>query len=177
LGVLLKQRNIFITAAAILLACNLLLSLSTFWRTEKVIVVPPEVKQSFWVEGGKISNSYLEEMTLFFAHLILDASPITASYQRDVLLRYATPESYGTLKTQLLEDEKRLIKDNLSISFRPASVVVDNAKLEAQITGDIIGYVGSQRISQTRETYKICYQYVQGKLLILSFQHLGGENK
>jgi conjugal transfer pilus assembly protein TraE len=166
---LIHQRNIFVGMSALLLGANVLLALKTFSHHERIIIVPPELHQSFWVEGKEVSHNYLEEMTLFFAHLLLDTSEASAPFHREVILRYANPDSYGALKTQLLEDEQRYKKEQLSTSFKPSVVQVDNKKMIADITGDLLSYVGSKKISQHRETYRFHFHYDRGRLLIDSF--------
>ncbi len=174
---LIHQRNIFVGLSAALLGVNTLLAFKNFSHQERIIIVPPDVHQSFWVEGNRVSNHYLEEMSLFFAHLLLDNSEASALFNRDVILRYAQPESYGVLKTQLLEDEQRYKKEQLSTSFKPSVVQVDNKKMTAEITGDLLSYVGSKKISQNRETYRFHFQYDHGRLQIISFQLIKTEAK
>lgn len=164
------QRNSLLTVCFSLLLIAFVQALYTLFKSEHVVVVPPETKQSFWVERNRVSASYIEEMALFFATLILDASAGSAAYQRDVVLRYAVPESYGRLRAMLLEDEERYKKEQLSTSFKPASVQVDAKNLTAHITGDLVSYVGQKRLSQVRETYRFQFVYKQGRLLIQSFE-------
>jgi len=166
---LIHQRNIFVGLSAALLGANILLALKTFFHLERILVMPPEIHQSFWVEGNRVSNHYVEEMALFFAHLLLDTSEASAPFHREVILRYAQPESYGALKTQLLEDEQRYKKEQLSTSFKPSVVEVDNKKMTADLTGDLLSYVGSKKISQNRETYRFHFHYDHGRLQIVSF--------
>ena len=68
------QRNLLIALSAILLTIVLLQTLLLFFKKERMIISPPELKQSYWVEGERFSNSYLEEMALFFTHLLLDVT-------------------------------------------------------------------------------------------------------
>ncbi|MBY0281571.1 MAG: type IV conjugative transfer system protein TraE [Alphaproteobacteria bacterium] len=174
---LIHQRNLFVGISSVLLMANLLLAFKNFFYKERVVIVPPELHQSFWVEGNRVSNHYLEEMALFFAHLLLDTSEASAPFNRDVILRYAKPDSYGLLKAQLLEEEGRYKKEQLSTSFRPSVVSVDNKRMTAEITGDLLSYVGSKKISQNRETYRFDFHYDRGRLLIHSFTLLKTEAK
>src|SRR5579872_7139368 len=98
------QRNLLAGLSFILLLIVLLQTLLLFFKREKIIINPPELKQGYWVEGDRFSNSYLEEMALFFTHLMLDVSESSVIPQGEVLLRYVSPESYGDFKTKLLSD-------------------------------------------------------------------------
>ncbi|MBL0941397.1 MAG: type IV conjugative transfer system protein TraE [Alphaproteobacteria bacterium] len=164
------QRNSLLLICVSLLLIVFVQALYTLFKSEHVVIVPPEITQSFWVEKGRVSANYIEEMALFFATLILDNSAGSCAYQRDVLLRYAVPEAYGRLRAMLLEDEERFKKEQLSTSFKPASIQVNPKTLIAEITGDLISYVGQKRLSQVRESYRFAFTYKQGRLLIQSFE-------
>lgn len=68
---LIHQRNLFVGISSVLLMANLLLAFKNFFYKERVVIVPPELHQSFWVEGNRVSNHYLEEMALFFAQVLI----------------------------------------------------------------------------------------------------------
>lgn len=166
---LLKQRNIFVAISFLLLCTNLLQVFLLLCKDERLIVVPPDIRQEFWIQKNKVSASYLEEMAVFYADLILENTPNGAAFRRDIVLRHAASSSFGTLKTQLLEDEKRLKKEHLSTSFQPNTIKVTPQKLTVHITGDLICYVGKKRISQSKDTYKMTFTYSRGCLRIETF--------
>ena len=60
--------------------------------TERTIVVPPNISKTFWVTGTKASADYLEQMGSFIAWLILDVSPASIDWKRDMLLTYVSPD-------------------------------------------------------------------------------------
>lgn len=165
-----SQRSLFVVLTCALLLINGLLAGSLLMRNERVIVLPPELKQGIWVEKEQASTSYLEEMSLYFAHLILDQTPQTASFHRDILLRYAEPSTYGALKAQLISDEERLKKDNVSIQFMPLEVTVTPGQLVVYIMGELSGYVGEKKVFQKRETYELKLILKRGRLMITSFK-------
>ena len=68
------QRNFLICFAVVMLLVMLLQTLLLFVKQQRVIISPPELKQSYWVQGNLLSKSYVEEMALFFAHLLLDVT-------------------------------------------------------------------------------------------------------
>jgi conjugal transfer pilus assembly protein TraE len=165
-GHLLKQRNALSALTAGLLISNILLVLFCFTRSERIIMIPPEVKQSFWVEHGQVSNSYLEEMSSFFLHLALDRSPESIDFQNQVLLRYASPHAYGSLKSQLLEDEKRLKQERLSTHFHAHKIIVDQKNLTAKVEGTLHKFVGGAAIGTLPVQYNLRFSYTKGKLFI-----------
>ena len=163
------QRNVLAGVCMALLGINVTQSLCLFFRHDRIIVTPPQLTQGFWVEGNRYSPQYLEEMALHYAHFFLDVTEKNILYQGDILLRYVTPDAYGTFKAKLLEDEKRLKKNNLSTRFSPSDVVISPDQLTVDLTGELMSYVGDKKISQVRETYQFKFQNQSGRLLIAAF--------
>lgn len=171
----LRQRTLFITLCFGLVGVTLLQTIILFFKEERVVIVPTDFKQGFWVEGNQVSPSYLEEMALFMSSLCLNLSPATIAYQRDVLLRHTHPSAYGTLKQHFMDTEKRLQKDRISMIFRPLKARVSTSNMGVYLTGDLITWVGQKQVTQARETYRLRFHRVRGQLQLLSFKFLSGE--
>lgn len=176
LGSLGHQRNLFLVLIAVLLIIIFTQALFTFLRAERIVVVPPDLKQEVWLEQHRVSASYLEEMALVYASFMLECSPESAAYKRDIILRHTSPESYGALKRRLLEDEKRLKKEHVTTSFHPNGVKVDSSHLTVEVTGDLLRFVGEKRISQSRDTYQFQFEYKASRLTIKTFQLIGSDD-
>lgn len=171
------QRNALLGACALLLLSNSIQAILLIYRHERIIVAPPQLTQSFWVEGNQFSAQYLEQMALHYAHLILDVTEKNILYQGDIVLRAVTPESYGVFKEKLLSDEKRLQKNNLSTRFSATECKISQETLTVEITGELMSYVADKRISQIHETYQIQFQNQSGRLLINSFSLVKSEKE
>ncbi len=176
LGDLLHQRNFLFSLVAALLLLNFTQAILVLFKSERVVVVPPEVKREFWLEKNQVSAGYLEEMALFFADLILESSPESTTYMREIILRNTVAQGYGALKSRLLEDERRIKKDRVVTSFRPNSVKVNSSRLIVTILGDLMSFVGEKRISQSRDTYQFQFVYQHGRLLIQTFKLIRSEH-
>lgn len=166
---LMVQRHGLVGLSATLLVIVLLQTGLLFFKHEKVIISPPELSQTYWVEGNRFSKSYLEEMAVFFAHLLLDVSESSILPQGEIVLRYVWPESYGDFKNKLIVDEKRLKKQQLSLHFRPQTIEFQ-APLVLDVQGILVSYVGSHKISDVQETYRIGLKQHQGRLFLESFE-------
>lgn len=169
LGHLRVQRNALLGLSSALLIIILLQTSLLFFKNEKIIINPPELTQSYWVEGDRFSNSYLEEMALFFTHLMLDVSEANVLPQGEILLRYVSSNAYGEFKNKLLNDEKRLKSQQLSLQFTAHSVELIEPMC-ADVTGSLSSYVGSQKISNTQETYRISFSQKKSRLFLESFE-------
>lgn len=171
---LLQQRNAYLCIALMLLFIVLLQSLIIYslsgnWR---IVVTPPQINKSFWVDESHVSPAYLSEMTAFFASLILNMTSENATFQRDEILKYTDPKGYGQFKTQLIQNEERLRNESLTTAFYPVDVKTDVKSLTATITGDLMIWVGQEMTSTHRQRYEARYTYHDGRLLIQSFHEV-----
>lgn len=171
------QRNALAGLSLVLLGISLLQGLFLFFKNERIIISPPDSKQGYWVEGNRFSPSYIEEMTLFLCHLILDITESNIIPQGEVLLRHITPKSYGAFKLKLLEDEKRLKKEQLSIHFMPHEIQLSADSLTVDVTGDLLSYISTQKVSQARETYRLVFEQKSNRLLLKSFKMIKSDKE
>jgi len=172
---LLRHRNYLMTTCAGLLISNVFLSLVCLNKDERITLVPLELKGPLWVERGQVSPQYLEEMTLFFAGILLNKTPQSIAYAHELLLKYANSSGIGALKAQFTLEEERFKKSGLSTSFYPKKVIVHEGKLQVDIQGQMMGFIGQKCIFEQEEAYRFTYSYAHGRLLITSFEHLTGK--
>lgn len=177
LGNLTFQRNVLAGLASVLLVITLLQTIFLFLKNERVIILPPETKQSFWVEGNKFSPMYLEEQAIFFAHLLLDVSASNILSQGEILLRYTDSSAHEVLKTRLFKEEGRLKRDNVSMKFDLVECEVFPDQLMLELTGDLHAYVAHKKISTHRETYRVEFSSKSGRLFLKSFEVIKSDNK
>jgi conjugal transfer pilus assembly protein TraE len=86
--------------------------------TVRTVVVPPSINKTFWVTRDKASSEYLEQMGSFIAWLVLDVTPASIDWKKDILLGYVEPEQYGPLKTRQEVEAERLKRINASHRLR-----------------------------------------------------------
>ena len=81
---------------------------------ERIVVVPPTIHKTFWVESERVSSEYLEQMGYFLMQLTLNVTPQSVDHQAKVLLQYAAPAAFGGQRTALLAAAERLTRDGAS---------------------------------------------------------------
>jgi len=163
------QRNVLAGLSAVLLLVVALQTLLLFFKSEKIIIHPPEIKESYWVQGNRFAPSYLEEMAAYFAHLLLDVSEASFPYQSEIVLRFVDSRAYGHFKTKFLEDLKRIKRTNIATHFHLSETSINPEALVVELTGELLGYVAGKKISQTRETYKVTFLGRKGRLYLKGF--------
>jgi conjugal transfer pilus assembly protein TraE len=171
------QRNGLAGLSLTLLVVVVMQSFLLFFKSTQTIILPPETKQSFWVEGNRFSPVYLEEQGMYFAHLLLDVSASNILAQGEILLRYVDSSYHGEFKTRLFKEERRLKRDNLSLNFVVCDCEVFPSEMALEITGDLNGYVAGKKISSHRESYRLDFLSVKGRLFLKSFKVLKSDQE
>ena len=160
------QRNGLILLAGALLLNNLILSGAVFYKRERMVLVPPRIHKQLWVQGDKVSKEYLTEMGAYLSKLFLDLSPSTIAYNHGILLTYATPEAYGSLKKQFLKEGEEYTKLQLSTHFKPSEITTNPETLEVTIKGSMGSYVAGKHIRDSQETVAIQFTHRDAGLLL-----------
>ena len=117
----LRRRNAVLGVAVGAMAAALVLALAVILcllGTQRTVVVPPAIDRSFWVARDSASSAYLEQMAAFVAWLVLDVTPSSIDWKKDVLLGYVEPDQHGALKTRQELEAARLKRINASTSRR-----------------------------------------------------------
>jgi len=169
-----SRRTISFQAALLLasVAANIVTALIAYRLVgyERVIVVPPAVHKSFWVENDRVSAEYLEQMGYFLMQLALNVTPQSVDYQSRLLLQYVAPASYGEVKTAMTVVAERLKRDGASTVFSARNVTTDERALKVSIQGSLTTFIGDRRVSDVTKSYLVELQYALGKLTIKSFK-------
>ena len=166
---LMHHRNLLLLICGALALSNGMLCMALWQKQETIVLVPPEIRRGFSL-SSQPSVAYLEEMSLFFASLVLDNSQGSFPYKREMILKYVSPEMFESVKHQLLQTQGRYVKEGLSTHFRPLEVQVDLPKLQALVKGELVSFVGGRKMTEVRETFVIRYSYKSWFLSILSFK-------
>ncbi len=173
----LARRNLWMVVALLTAFANVGLAywvLNTDVR-EKTIVVPPRFEKTFWVHGDNVSPEYLEQMAVYFAGLALTYNPDNISHQVSQFLRYADPESYGSLAARLEGDAHKIQRNRLSSVFYPQEVRLKGE--QAILTGQLTTLVGNKQTEQRQARFLVQFAYRDGRLFVSQFSEVqGNEN-
>jgi type IV conjugative transfer system protein TraE len=167
-----KQRNIAIIIGMIMLGINGVLSLSILGKREKTVIVPAYLKQTVWTQGELVSASYIEEMSRYFSELLLDSTPDNYKYKRDVILRYVAPSYHNIVEKQLIEEEQKMRKSNLTTDFVIKKIIVNEKNYQGLVVGSLVKYVAGQRVSESEEKILIKFGYESGIMMVREFKRV-----
>jgi conjugal transfer pilus assembly protein TraE len=157
---------------AVLLMLLLLLSLCLLFKSERIILLPPELRREFWAEGNRFSPEYLEEMAVYFLHLALDVNQTTLPYNTEMLTRYSDVETSNYLRTKYEKDAKKLKQNDASTTFEVKEVTVYPDRNVVHAAGTLNSYVGTKRIKENHEIYEVSFKTYRGRLFFREIKKL-----
>lgn len=171
----LRRRNRTLGAAVGLLAAGHVLALAVVLNllgAVRTVVVPPSINKSFWVERDKASSEYLEQMGSFIAWLILDVTPASIDWKKDVLLGYVEPEQYDPLKTRQEVEAERLKRINAATVFAPQQLVPSEAAQSVVIRGRLRTLVNGFETANELKAYQIEFSYAGARMHLKAFKEV-----
>ena len=151
---------------------NLILAVFAFRLSshQRVVLTPPSLNKTFWVEEERVSAEYLEQMGYFLMQLTLNVTPQSVDHQSKVLLQYAAPAAYGELRTTLLSAAERLKRDGAATVFSARDLTVDEGALRVGIRGQLTTFISDRRVSDVPKGYAIEFQYTAGRIFLKAFR-------
>ena len=137
---------------------------------ERIVLVPPAIHKSFWVEAERVSPEYLEQMGYFLMQLTLNVTPRSVDHQARVLLQYAAPEAFGELRAALAASAERLKRDGAATVFSAQDLTVDARALKVGVRGQLTTYISDRRVAELAKGYAIEFEVSAGRLLLKAFR-------
>ena len=170
-----RRRNRGLGLAVGALAAGMLLALAiiiNLLATVRTVVVPPSISKSFWVTSERASSEYLEQMGSFVAWLVLDVTPASIDWKKDILLGYVEPEQHGGLKTRQELEAGRLKRINASTSFAPQQLVPSEDGLSVVVRGRLRTLVNGVETANDLKAYLVEFSYAGGRVHLKTFKEL-----
>lgn len=155
---------------AALLIC--LVIIVTLIGSERTIVVPPSIDKTFWVSKDRVSREYLEQMGGFIAWLILDVSPASIDWKKDILLNYVVPDQHGAMKSRQEIEAERIKRINASTSFLPQQLTASEEQQTVVIRGRLRTQVNGQDTATETKSYLAEFRYAGGRMHLKSFKEI-----
>lgn len=171
----LRQRNRRLGLAVAGLALALIIALTIILAQlgmERTIVVPPTIDKSFWVTKHKVSQEYLEQMGAFVGWLILDVSPESIQWKKDMLLAYVAPEQSGAMKTRQDLEAERLKRLNASTFFALKQLIPNEHTQSVVLVGRLRTQVNGQDTSTDTKSYLAEFAYAGGRVHLKTFKEI-----
>ncbi len=168
-----RNRGLAMTVGALsvslVMALVIILNLLGSVRT---VVVPPAINKSFWVASDRASSEYLEQMGSFVAWLILDVSPASIDWKKEILLGYVEPDQYGALKARQEVEAERLKRINAATAFSPLQLVSSEETQSLVVRGRLRTLVNGQETANDLRAYLVRFSYVAARMHLVEFKEV-----
>jgi conjugal transfer pilus assembly protein TraE len=139
--------------------------------SDRTVIVPPNIDRTFWVTKEKASREYLEEMASYVAWLVLDVTPTTVDWKKNVLLNWVAPDQHAAMKTKMDLEAERLRGNNAATFFLVQQLAADEAKQSVVITGRLRRQINGADVTEPEtRSYLAQFQYAGGRVHIQSFK-------
>lgn len=159
-----------LSVVLVLIALVEAIAISNLIGEARTILVPPQIKQGFWVSANSVSKEYLEEMAYWYAGLALNVTPSGLNYQNELFLKYALPSEFGRLQTEMASRSDFLKKNQTSSQFSVENITVDDRNLRVALNGKLHTWVSDKRAGERNATFMIGFKYLNGKLYVSDFK-------
>lgn len=176
----LQRRNRGLSLAVGALATGQILTLVALLNvlgSERTVIVPPTLNKSFWVTDEKASGSYLEQMGAFVAWLVLDVTPATIDWKKDILLTYVEPSLHGALKSRQEVEAERLKRINATTAFSPDQLVPNDSGQSVVIRGRLRTLVNGIETANEPKAYLVAFNFAGARMHLATFKevHYAGQ--
>jgi conjugal transfer pilus assembly protein TraE len=171
----LQRRNRGLGLAVGALSIGQILTLTALLNvmgSQRTVIVPPTLNKSFWVTDEKASGAYLEQMGTFIAWLILDVTPATIDWKKDVLLTYVEPDQHGALKSRQEIEAQRLKRINAATAFALEQLVANPDGLSVVIRGRLRTLVNGVETANEPKAYLVEFGFAGARMHLKTFKEV-----
>jgi conjugal transfer pilus assembly protein TraE len=171
------QRNLLLGISAAVMAGNLLLSFCLLFRSEKTIILPPEVRTEFWAEGNRFAPEYLEEQAAYMTHLALDVNASNIKRNTNILLRYVEHDKHAHFREKFEKQFRKLKQNNVTTSWNISEFTVFPDLNAVRVRGSLDRFMGSKQMSTLSRTYEVQFGVRRGRLFLTDIKLQGAEGE
>ncbi len=165
--------NFFLRSVTLLLGISLVITtLMLSVKSQRILLVPPQMTKEFWIERDRVSPEYIEQMGVFIATLVGNLSPGNAEFNVNMLIKHYLDPNHNNPEAmrELLGQATYIKKNNITQAFFPSSIsIVDSAGIKVRVEGSNIVNIGTARISEEKISYLIRFGARDYKLYVEEF--------
>ena len=167
--ILYKQRNILLVVCSLLLISNIIFGIIALIKSEKTIIIPA-LKEEVEIQGKMgFSDSYIEQMTLFYIDMLFDLTPDNIDYKSQILLKHVDSKSYHNFVEHYKKEKEKYKKYKLSTKFDITSINILKNGETVEVSGVLSSHFGKGSEAQKQAIFVIGYTKSQGRLLVKTF--------
>ena len=171
------QRNILLGSSALLLAANVLLSI-TIYSTEVITRNIPFVEQELIVSNSYINDAALKYKADQILSLLFSMKKENAALIKKILLRQVDNEFYPEFKNKIEELAEDIQKRDYRYVFGDTKLYeYDNYKWTVKVTGHLDTYLSDKRVASKQKQYLLSFINKSGIINLKSFDEVQNESE
>lgn len=159
------------------MAVSVLLALIVLFHQDKnrVLVVPPDISKTFWVDNSQVSKEYLLQMGVFLAQLAYDVTPSSVDYNNTVLLHYVDPQDYGAEQKAAAVAASQLKQDQAATMFNIEEPIYGQ-DMEIALQGHLNTYVTGHLLQKRPLVVMMHFTYRGGRLWLAEMKETSNDD-
>ena len=140
-------------------------------RKESMAVLLPAVSGPAWTVGETwAGRRYLEDTARTVAVTLLSLTPENAPAVREAAARMAHPSARNAIAAWVDTEAERLARRDLTSAFYPGGIEIDRAALGAEVTGELVSWLGRQEVARTVRRYRLVFAMDGGRIGLVRFE-------
>ncbi len=163
-------RVVLAVLLALSMALNGVLSHGLAQR-ESMAVLLPAVSGPVWTVGETwAGRRYIEDTARTVAVTLLTLTPDNAVHVREAAARMAHASARGDFVSWVETEAERLSRRDLASAFYPTGIEVSSDELAAEVSGDLVTWLGREEATRTRKRYRLVFSMDGGRIGLLRFE-------
>lgn len=166
---LIGENTFLKTVVLLLLLVVGFMAVSLASKSTVVTVAPPNFTKSFEVGKDTASKTYFEAWALSIAELMGNVTAQNLPFVIDSLSFYMSPVITVQMRTQLEEDVFTMKEDGVTITFKPTSILTENATGKVFVSGNATITTIGLAPTKTVRTYEFMFDVVNYKPVVVYY--------
>ena len=175
-----RVRDIRLALAGLLvlsMTANLALTVGFAGRETATVLLPAAAGPSWAVGGGsagegRAGTRYLEDMARTVAVTLLTLTPENAGHVRLAAARLAHASARGAIGAWVEAEAARMAGRDLASAFYPDSIEADPERLTAEISGELVTWIGREEAARGDRRYRLAFRIDAGRIGLLRFEQM-----
>lgn len=168
-------RAVLAVLLALSMGVNALLS-HGLARKESMAVLVPAVSGPAWTVGESwAGRRYLEDTARTVAVTLLTLTPENAAAVREAAARMSHPSARGAIAAWVETEAERLAQRDLASAFYPDEIGIERGALAAQVSGELVTWLGREEATRTRKRYRLAFAMAGGRIGLVRFEEMEDE--
>ncbi|WP_338885746.1 TraE/TraK family type IV conjugative transfer system protein [Xenorhabdus sp. TH1] len=104
---------------------SIVLIVLVFTKNERVVIVPPNLTTTSWIDNNEGSTAYMQSWAGYIATLLGNANPTSVKFIKESLEPFLAPTNRGAIMQTIDDEIGKIKRDRVSVSFSPTKISSD----------------------------------------------------